>query len=148
MTVTRILRLVQLGALCLFGLAGQELFAEGGGSDCERLVGVSVVGGNVVYKDVAICMPAHCPGPVICDERILVVSVPLTYGCNCGVTGNACTVAYVGTPGGTGSAYCYNNSCASTCPAPQLADRDNDGVFDTFTSGGVTWTVVTCPCPS
>ncbi|MFQ5844149.1 MAG: hypothetical protein ACE5JG_04095 [Planctomycetota bacterium] len=87
-------------------------------------------------------MPTDCPAGTTCDEVILVISVPLTHGCNCGDGGKACTVAYVGAAGGSGgAAYCYNNSCDDPCPAPSITQQ-------TFTSGGVIYNKITCNCPS
>jgi len=135
---------IHLGrAVCVLLLAysAHGVVKADGGITCERLVGITVQGGGII-KDTGLCMPTDCTGtPYTCEEVVLVLSVPLTHGCNCGDTGKACTVAYVGEAGGQGgSAYCYSNSCSVPCPAPTITGQQ-------FTSGGVTYNVITCSCP-
>jgi hypothetical protein len=130
-------------AACLVILAyGLHGVARADASTCQRMVGISPINGGTI-ADSGLCMPDNCVNLEICDEVVLVISVPLTHGCNCGDTGKSCTVAYVGTAGGTGgSTYCYNNDCQDPCPSvPSIT-------AGTFTKGGVRYNILDCTCPT
>ena len=131
--------------LAIFGTV--KIVTAQGVMDCERLVGeADIPGQGYVVKDTGLCQPNSCPGLELCDE-IAFPGIPFRFICNCGMTGNACTVMYAGQSGGSGgSASCYNNSCQNPCPAPQQKTNP-DGGYVTFTFQGNIYYVLTCPCP-
>jgi hypothetical protein len=115
------------------------------GPNCERYVGEADVGGATIYKDTGVCNPDYCPGLDDCEE-IAFPGIPMSYICNCGMSGNACTIKFTGPSGGTGTVSCYNNSCTNPCGAPAQKEIPEGG-YETFTWMGNVYYVLTCPCP-
>ena len=134
---------VQLAALLGLGIGLHDI-AFASSAMCQLPVSHNSATGS--WRIDGACPDVDCDNFADCELVQLVLSLPQTFGCNCGAAGADCTMAYVGSVtvdedgiphGEGGTCHCHKNNCATYCPAPIVGGPSHEG-----------WRSAFCPaCP-